>query len=701
MKKNMKKIAALAMGLTLAASNVTNALACTGIYVGSQLSENGSTYFARTEDVGDLYGKVYDVQPAKDWPAGSMYHDNYGFSMPYPAHTYAFNFVRDSYAYGDGQLAEDGSITGQPYGAAGMNEKGVSISATVTTRYNQQAKEADPLTDNGLCELSLVTMILGGAATAKEGVDLLASIIDEYGAGECNSVVIGDANEVWYFETVAGHQYAALKLPDDKIGLNPNIMLLGEIDPADTENVVVSEGLVKTAEEAGFLQLGENGNIHVSKTYAAPQSGKGQYSRYYQGVYYVNPEAAGQLDVFNVNNNVNPLDLLIDPAPTEKLSTLETLKYMSYRGEGSAMNSNENPKIYPIGNTRQSECHAFEIRQDMPFELATIEWLAMADAEFSIFIPYYGALVNETHESYHKDGDEFVEDSINWNFQMLNHICDQNREKYGVNVKAYFEEYQKSLIAQQEQVDQAMMKVLAVDKELAKKTATGLGKYLAQQVFEVSESVLNELQAYVEAGNYEEAFVPTAMTEHIMPEYSLTGLPYTDVHVYDWFYAAVKYTTDKGIFAGVTNTQFAPHMKMTRAMMVQTLYAMAGKPQVETAAQFDDVNENDWFADAVSWAVENEIAIGYGNGCFGPQDNVTRAQMAVMVWGYVGKAAAEGQGLAGFVDAEDVAEWAKDAINWAVENDMLNGVGGHILAPNATATRAEAAVMLSHLEATT
>ena len=151
----------------------------------------------------------------------------------------------------------------------------------------------------------------------------------------------------------------------------------------------------------------------------------------------------------------------------------------------------------------------------------------------------------------------------------------------------------------------------------------------------------------------------------------------------------------------MTDTLFAPNMKMTRAMMVQTLYAMAGKPAAETEVQFDDVKPGDWYADAVAWAVENDIAVGYGNGTFGANDNVTRAQMAVMVWGYAGKAAAEDQGLAGFVDAEHVAEWAKDAINWAVENGILAGVGGGLLAPNATATRAEAAVMLAQLEAAT
>ncbi len=519
MKKSskMKKITTAALGLALVFSNVTNAYACTGIYVGSGVSETGSTFIGRSEDIGDMYGKVFEVKPAQDWPEGSMYQDSYGFSMKNPSHTYAYNVVRDSYAYGEGMKDADGHDVGEPYGAAGMNEKGVAVTATVSTDYNEKAEAADPLVDTGICEISITSVLLGGAATAKEGVQLLANIIDEHGAGECNAIVISDPNEAWYFEVVSGHQYAAIKLPDDKVGLNPNITLLGEIDPEDTENVIVSKDLVKTAEEGGFLKLGENGKIHVAKSYANENSGKGQYSRYYQGLYYVNPEEAAKLDVENINNNENPLSLMIDPV--KKLSTLEALQYLAYRGEGSAMNSNENPDIYPIGNTRQSECHVFELRQDMPAELATIQWQAMADADFSVFVPFYGALLTDTNEHYQKEGEEFVEGSINWNFQTINNICSENREKFGANVKAYFEQYQESLIQQQSAVDQEMVKILAKDKELAKEKATALGDSLGQQIFEMSDSVLKELQAYVEAGDYTEAFVPTAMTNKVMPKY--------------------------------------------------------------------------------------------------------------------------------------------------------------------------------------
>ncbi len=525
--KIKKKVLSLSLVLLMVLSSVSSAFACTGIYVGSEMSENGSTYMGRSEDIGNLYCKQFGAAPAKDWPEGAIYQDDYGFQMPYPSHTYAYTYVKDSPLKGETMTDENGNYIGEAYGEAGQNEKGVSISATVSTSNNQAAETADPLVDTGICEISLLSVLLGGSATAKEAVDLLADILDTYGSGECNSIMISDSTETWYFEIVSGHQYAAVKLPADKVSVQPNIMLLGVIDVNDTENVVASANLVKLAQDNGFLETDENGNIDVAKTYAEENSGDGQYSRYWQGLFYVNEEAAAELDVSNIDNGVNPLPLLIDS--TKKLSTLDVLHWLAYRGEGSKMNSNENPGIYAIGNNRQAECHVFETRANMPDQLATIQWQAMADAEFSVYVPFYTALVTETLENYQNPDMTPVENSINWNFQVINDLCYNNRATCADNVKAYFEEYQKSLIAQQQEIDAVMAEIYAYDPALAAQKATELGLDLSKQVLEMSNSVVAELKEYL-AGDMTEPFVPTAMTENVMPVYSFaniggTGLP--------------------------------------------------------------------------------------------------------------------------------------------------------------------------------
>lgn len=540
----MKKIVPVLMAATLLITNVTPAYACTGVYVGSEASENGSTYMGRSEDIGDLYNKVFGVAPAKELAEDEVYEDTYGFSMKYsdlqfayPNTTYSYTYVRDSYDYGETMQDEAGNYVGVAYAEAGQNEKGVAVSATVSTYYNVEAEAADPLVDTGLCEISIGSLLLGGAATAREGVELLGEIIATYGAGECNSIMISDANETWYFEIVSGHEYAAVKLPADKASVQPNIMLLGVIDVDDTENVVASANLITLAEENDFLET-EDGKINVAKTYAEANPGKGQLTRYWQGMFYVNESLADAYDIDNFDMGVNPVPLLQEPA--KQFTTLDVLHLLAYRGEGTEMDSNADEEIYAIANNRQGECHIFETRQDMPAELATIQWQAMADAEFSIYVPFYSALVTEVDAGYETGADlsEYFDDenwkydveneafiaategSTNWNFQFINNLCYNNRENTAEAVKAFFEAYQVSLIEQQALVDEAMLEIYANDPAAAKVIATEAGKDLAAQVNAVSGAVLTELRAYL-AGDQTEAFALSEDTLAMMPEYSV------------------------------------------------------------------------------------------------------------------------------------------------------------------------------------
>lgn len=550
--KLLKKGMPVLLALGLIVSSATNAMACTGVYVGNAVSENGSTYMGRSEDIGDTYGKIFGVAPSKTIEPGEVYEDTYGFVMnydeidfDYPSTTYSYTYVKDSPLYGETMADAEGNPIGEAYAEAGQNEKGVSMSATVSTNYNKDAKAADPLVGSGICEVSMTSLVLGGASTAKEGVELMAAIIDKYGAGECNSIMLSDDKETWYMEIVSGHQYAAIKMPADKVSVQPNIMLLGAIDVTDTENVIASENLVKVAQDNGFLETDENGNIDVAKTYAGEKSGAGQYSRYWQGLYYVNKAEAEAIQdtIFDTNNGVNPLPLLISPDKT--FSTLDVLHLLAYRGEGTAMDSNTTG-YYAIGNNRQAECHVFETRSGMPTELATIQWQAMADAEFSIFLPYYSALVDDVLDSYDctavKGWGESVtdeafaektKDSINWNFQVINNLCYSNREKCAENVKAYFEDWQEALIEAQKDIDEEMLKIYEYDKELAKEKATALGEDLAQQTLEMTNIVRAELVEYLGSDGTTGSFVPSVMTENVMPVYSFdniggTGLPAVD-----------------------------------------------------------------------------------------------------------------------------------------------------------------------------
>lgn len=533
--KKLHKLLTIFLAVIMVLGSFSSAFACTGVYVGSDVTENGSTFMGRSEDIGDRYGKVFSVSQPKQLAEDAVYNDTYGFSMKYsdlefdyPSTTYSYTYVRDSYLYGETMKDADGNYVGEAYAEAGQNEKGVAMTATVSTNYNRTAKAADKLVRGGICEVSMTSIMLGGAATAREAVEILAELIDKYGAGECNSIMISDAKETWYFEIVSGHQYAAVKMPDDKVSVQPNIMLLGVIDVNDTENVIASENLVKLAEENGFLVTDENGKIDVLKTYG---TASGTSKRYWQGLFYFNEEAANKWDP--TDNSVK-YDYALLNDTTKTLSTIDVLNFLAYRGEGSAWDYSGQPNLgnsNVIGTRSQSECHIFETRAGMPDEMAVLQWQAMADAEFSIYVPYYTALVTETSDLYHTEtipknidalaGD--TENKINTNFHLINYLCDMNRATdpaVAEEVKAFFEVYQQSLIDQQEDVDVVMKQIYAHSKDAAKTAATAVGKDLAGQVSEVSSAVLAEVRAYFN-GDKSKTFALSKATKAMMPVYEI------------------------------------------------------------------------------------------------------------------------------------------------------------------------------------
>lgn len=504
-----KSIAALVLAGAVFFGSTQTVSACMGIYVGKEVSENGSSYIGRSEDIGNNYTKIHTVHPAEDHEPGEMYTDSYGFSIEYPAHTYRYTLTKDS------PLQDEGD---EAFAEVGINENEVAVTATVSTSYNSAAKAADPLVADGICEISMGTILLGQAKSARHAVELLGDIIDQYGTGECNTILISDPNEAWYMETVSGHEYAAIKLPEDKVAAIPNMMLLGTIDVNDTENVIVSDELVSLAEENGFLKT-ENGMIHVAKTYASEDPGKGQLSRLWQGVYYLNADKAEGISIeANDDGTYGPYDLLF--TPSKKFSTQEIMKFLGFRGEGTKMDSNADPTIYAIGNSNQAECHVLEMREGMYEGLSGIEWLALSRAEYSLYLPAYSSLITETWKGYHYKGLQSAPDSMFWLFCDLNNLADDNRELYGKNIRIYLDKYQAALIEQQEQVDKDMAKLYEKSPLLAQVKATELAALVAEEAYEDIDTVRTELKAFIEEGK-EGTFVPTALTENVMPNYSV------------------------------------------------------------------------------------------------------------------------------------------------------------------------------------
>lgn len=177
-----------------------------------------------------------------------------------------------------------------------------------------------------------------------------------------------------------------------------------------------------------------------------------------------------------------------------------------------------------------------------------------------------------------------------------------------------------------------------------------------------------------------------------------TVTPFTDVSSSDWFSSDVLFAYEHKLFQGLTDTTFSPDTRMNRAMLATVLSRLAGMANSAPSAGFSDVADDVWYADAVNWAAWAGIVNGMGDGTFAPNNNVTREQMAVMLYRYardfVGIEVPSTGDLTAFPDRAAISTWARDALSWAVGHGIMNGYSDGTLSPGGTASRAEVAAML-------
>ena len=178
--------------------------------------------------------------------------------------------------------------------------------------------------------------------------------------------------------------------------------------------------------------------------------------------------------------------------------------------------------------------------------------------------------------------------------------------------------------------------------------------------------------------------------------------PFTDTNKQAWYHDGVHYCIDNGYMIGVGNNQFAPSGITTRAQIVTILWRMEGSPLVAVAEDFDDVYETDWYNNAIRWASANGVVEGYGNGAFGPNDTITREQLATILWRYckykgIDVSVGEETNILSYEDAFDVSSWAMEAMQWACGSGMIQGIdknNSRYLDPQGNADRSQSATMI-------
>ena len=546
-RKAGRTVAAVATTAAMVLSTPGVALACTQVYMGSALTANGDTIYGREEDYAARHVKVFGVQEATD---GKDYISAESDFTRHADHTYRYTYVRDTEA--------DWGAGFPPYSEAGVNEKGVTCSATLTTDANADVMGVDPETTAGLGEYNLADVVLGESATAREGVELLGQIMDEVGTAEHNQILIGDNNETWVFMQLSGHQWCAVKLADDVASVNPNMGNLAfDVDIDDDSVCLHSADMVKVAKDAGTYVEFDDGHMNVAASYGEPGddseagSGMHQYTRYAQGRHYLDADLTEpdyELDEHNRVTSISEEGRQLFFAPgRDDWSLYDMQRLLAARGEGTRYDANTDDRaldpengIYSIGNNRGVESHLFQARHGMDADIATIQWEALSRTEFSVYVPVYSALLTEvpvdvystydgidqTHtgegvspideelsgEMYDDPEAAMADGGNNLDYVLmdLTTLAFNNREKTADGVAAYLKALQTEVNAQQEEVDALMQSTPAGDArtELANLAFADISRDVYNKCF----ALRAELREYL-AGDQAEPFAASDLAD--------------------------------------------------------------------------------------------------------------------------------------------------------------------------------------------
>ena len=370
---------------------------CTTILVGKKASIDGSTIISRNDDGHEaLDPERFVVVNPEDQPR------NYQsviskVQIKLPDNPLRYTSIPNSI------------LTNGIWPAAGINSENIAMSATETITTNSRVLGIDPYVDGGIGEEDLVTLVLPYIHSAKEGVERLGALLEEFGTYEPNGIAFSDNNEIWWLETIGGHHWAAKRIPDDAYVVAPNRMNIDDFDfnaddtlsSADLEDLIATYHLNPDFDRVNLRHIFGSASIKDT-VYNNPRAWFGQ--KYFNPEVEHDPMEQDLPFICHANRKIS-----IEDVKFVLSSHFENTKYDVY-GNGSEA---DKTLFRPIGINRNHDVHILQIRNDVPQEIAGIHWMAFGANTFNTVVPFY-ANVNDTPAVY-KDADgEFNMNHMYW-----------------------------------------------------------------------------------------------------------------------------------------------------------------------------------------------------------------------------------------------------------------------------------------------
>ena len=371
---------------------------CTTVLVGKDASLDGSTMIARNDDGHEALDpqRFVVVKPAEQ-----------------PRH-YKAVLSKLELDLPDNPLAYTSTpnavLTDGIWPAAGINSENIAMSATETITTNPRILGLDPYVKDGISEEDIVTLVLPYIHSAREGVQRLGALLAEYGTYEPNGIAFSDNKEVWWLETIGGHHWAAVRIPDDAYVVAPNRMNIDNFDFA-SDDTMCSAALKALIDQhhlnpdfAGYNLRHIFGSASVKDTvYNNPRAWFGQ--KYFTAATPYDPQAADLPFICHADKKIS-----VEDVKYVLSSHFENTEFDPY----GTTNTPEQRKLFrPIGINRNHSMHILQIRNHVPAEIAGIHWLAFGANTFNLAVPFY-ANVNDTPAPYRDATGTFDLNNMYW-----------------------------------------------------------------------------------------------------------------------------------------------------------------------------------------------------------------------------------------------------------------------------------------------
>lgn len=457
---------------------------CTMILVGKDTTEDDSVLLAYNNDWDGKGASHVVVVPRKTYEPGAMYKLSNGVEIPQPAQTYAY-------------IGNELLWTTRPTFENGINEYQVAVSFGTAVRVNKKAKEVDPLLKEGSGKRGLLIpwrLILERAKTAREGLELVEKLFNKYGLREDGSFAIADPNEVWLIQIGGGHHWAAVRVPDNCYVIQDNTFRMGEISCKDSDSIRCSPNLIEFSKEKGLYD---------------PASGSFNFKKAWGHIYTRTPPRDRR--IWRVQSLLSPsvslppdtpyFDFSLLLSPEKKITKEKLMSIMRDHLEGTEFDlTNAYKQGNPHFTKERSLCRTntqysviTQLRGWLPSEIGGVLWLALANPDTSVYVPWYKGITEVPHVYQFGKGKSDPE-SAYWAFKRIGNLVNTHYGDLIEDVQNAWKAFEEREFVIQDSVEKTALKLFQKDESLAKEFLSSYSNAQALKAYNMAQEMINELQ---------------------------------------------------------------------------------------------------------------------------------------------------------------------------------------------------------------